>query len=430
MRPPGPIRPTGPENRPQPSGGASWLGRVLEGHVKVYNRKRGRSIGKAALLEGSRSREGIAVASGHEAAAAAAGYGLFIRTADCSMAEAQQEAAAAAAAAAKGYRSSPSSPSSMSPTPSPPPAAAVHGGGGEEVAAAVATPAARSLGAGDSGSMQVSGHGGEHGGLSSGRRRGRPKGSGRRQILANLGEWYALSAGGSFTPHVIIVATGEDVAARIMSFSQKGPRSVCILAANGTISNVVLNQPGSSGSTFSYEGCFEILQLTGSFTIAEEGVRRRTGGLSVSLAGPDGRVVGGVVAGMLRAASPIQVIVGSFLPNSLKQHQRRMGLHPQPSAALAFPAPMAPPPPPVLTAARPISQAAPGNNGCRSPQVSISPMPPQAHAGVEQSRGAMNLNSSSSSTGFAMVGWPAAASSQSMGHRPSPDINVCLTPQE
>jgi hypothetical protein len=38
-----------------------------------------------------------------------------------------------------------------------------------------------------------------------------------------------------------------------------------------------------------------------------EGGRKRTGGLSVSLAGPDGRVVGGVVAGMLRAASPIQV---------------------------------------------------------------------------------------------------------------------------
>ena len=143
-------------------------------------------------MEGSRSREGIAVASGHEAAAAPAGYGLFIRTADFSMAEAaaQQEAAAAA----KGYRSSPSSPSSMSPTPSPPPAAAVHGGGGAEdaaAAAAVATPAARSLGAGDSSSMQVSGHG-EHAGLSSGRRRGRPKGSGRRQILANLGQYILL----------------------------------------------------------------------------------------------------------------------------------------------------------------------------------------------------------------------------------------------
>jgi hypothetical protein len=43
------------------------------------------------------------------------------------------------------------------------------------------------------------------------------------------------------------------VAARVMSFSQKGPRSVCILSANGTISNVTLRQPGSSGSTFTYE---------------------------------------------------------------------------------------------------------------------------------------------------------------------------------
>jgi hypothetical protein len=37
------------------------------------------------------------------------------------------------------------------------------------------------------------------------------------------------------------------------------------------------------------------------------GSRNRTGGLSVSLASPDGRVVGGGVGGMLIAASPVQV---------------------------------------------------------------------------------------------------------------------------
>ncbi|PUZ43702.1 hypothetical protein GQ55_8G029400 [Panicum hallii var. hallii] len=346
-------------------------------------------------------REGVAVAGGHES-----GHGLF--RADITMTEAQE--------AAKGYQSSPSSPST-SPTPSPPPAEAGHGGD------ATATPLAWSLGgdkpseaAGDNG-MQTAGQS-EHASLSSGRRRGRPRGSGRRQILATLGEWYALSAGGSFTPHVIIVGTGEDVAARIMSFSQKGPRSVCILSANGTISNVTLRQPDASGSTFTYEGRFEILQLMGSFTMAEEG-RRRTGGLSVSLAGPDGRVVGGVVAGMLRAASPIQVIVGSFLPNSLKQHQRRMSLQQQASATPALPAPTAPPP--VLTAAMPISQAAPGN-GFHAPPPSAAP-PPQPHASAEE-HGTMNLNA----TGFTTVGWPA--SSQPVAHRASPDINVSLTPQE
>lgn len=35
----------------------------------------------------------------------------------------------------------------------------------------------------------------------------------------------------------------------------------------------------------------------------------RNGGLSVSLASPDGRVIGGGVGGMLIAATPVQVII-------------------------------------------------------------------------------------------------------------------------
>lgn len=63
------------------------------------------------------------------------------------------------------------------------------------------------------------------------------------------------------------------------------------------------------------QGRFEILSLTGSFTICENGgVKSRTGGLSVSLAGPDGRVIGGGIAGLLMAASPIQVGPFPFVP--------------------------------------------------------------------------------------------------------------------
>eukprot|EP00249_Psilotum_nudum_P021453 c28110_g2_i3 orf=526-1704(+) len=151
------------------------------------------------------------------------------------------------------------------------------------------------------------------------RGRGRPPGSGRKQQLAAIGGWLAGSAGAGFTPHVITVAAGEDVAARIMSFSQQGPRAICILSANGAISNVTLRQPATSGGTVTYEGRFEILSLSGSFLLTETGGQRsRTGGLSVSLAGPDGRVVGGGVAGLLMAASPVQVVVGSFLSNGKK----------------------------------------------------------------------------------------------------------------
>lgn len=57
-----------------------------------------------------------------------------------------------------------------------------------------------------------------------------------------------------------------------------------------------------------FQGRFEILSLTGSFMPSENGgIRNRSGGMSVSLASPDGRVVGGGVAGLLVAASPVQV---------------------------------------------------------------------------------------------------------------------------
>ncbi|CAK9251756.1 unnamed protein product [Sphagnum jensenii] len=142
------------------------------------------------------------------------------------------------------------------------------------------------------------------------RSRGRPPGSGKKQQLAALG-----SAGQGFTPHIITIAAGEDVASRIMSFVQHGPRAVCVMSATGAISNVTLRQQSSSGGTVTYEGRYEILSLSGSYLLQDTGggARQRTGGLSVSLAATDGRVIGGSVAGLLVAASPIQVVVGTFI---------------------------------------------------------------------------------------------------------------------
>ncbi|KAJ4751583.1 AT-hook motif nuclear-localized protein 1 [Rhynchospora pubera] len=249
--------------------------------------------------------------------------------------------------------------------------------------------------------------------LSGKRGRGRPRGSGKRQVLASLGEWFALSAGGNFTPHVVTIPTGEDVAARILSFSQKGPRSICILSANGSISNVTLRQPGSCGGTLTYEGRFEILSLTGSFTLSEDGsARSRTGGLSISLAGPDGRVVGGGVAGLLLAASPIQVVVGSFVPNTVKAHKRRTTAHQE------IPAPTVESRPDLLANAtvQPISQVAPNDHHNAIPVV-------QGHTN-QGKVGAIDMESTNPAP-FRMVGWPQEGFS--LGEqRISPDINVCL----
>ncbi|XP_019155859.1 PREDICTED: AT-hook motif nuclear-localized protein 8 [Ipomoea nil] len=177
--------------------------------------------------------------------------------------------------------------------------------------------------------------------------RGRPPGSIKKQLDA-LG-----SAGVGFTPHVITVNPGEDIAQKIMAFSQQGPRTVCILSANGAISNVTLRQPATCGGTVTLEGRFEIISLSGSFLLSESnGSRSRSGGLSVSLAGGDGKVVGGGVSGMLTAASPVQVVVGSFIADGKRPKQKQS------------PTPAPPPPPPPSNM---LNFGGPGAAGASSP---------------------------------------------------------------
>lgn len=168
--------------------------------------------------------------------------------------------------------------------------------------------------------------------------RGRPVDSFKKKHKLeshNPGERVAYSVGANFTPHVITVHAGEDVNMKIISFSQQGSRAICILAANGAISNVTLRQPNSSGGTLTYEGRFEILSLSGSFMPTDNGVTKsRSGGMSVSLAGPDGRVLGGGLAGLLVAAGPVQVVIGSFLPGH-QQEQKPKKQRLEPTTAFA-----------------------------------------------------------------------------------------------
>ncbi|OAY29789.2 hypothetical protein MANES_15G168300v8 [Manihot esculenta] len=176
--------------------------------------------------------------------------------------------------------------------------------------------------------------------LPSKRNRGRPPGSG--------------GVGGvGFTPHVITVKAGEDIASKVFAFSQQGPRTVCILSANGAICNVTLRQPAMSGGTVTYEGRFEIISLSGSFLLSENnGSCSRTGGLSVSLAGSDGRVLGGGVAGMLMAASPVQVIVGSFIADGKKSN-----------STMSKPAPPLAPTTQILNFGAPLTTSSPPSQG-------------------------------------------------------------------
>ncbi|ONM55929.1 AT-hook motif nuclear-localized protein 10 [Zea mays] len=184
-------------------------------------------------------------------------------------------------------------------------------------------------------------------------------------------------AGTGFTPHVIFVKAGEDVSAKIMSFPQNGTRAVCVLSANGIVSNVTLRQSATSGGTVTHEGRFEILSLSGSFLLSEDGGHRsRTGGLSVSLAGPDGRVLGGSVAGLLTAASPVQIVVGTFdADGEKKPKQQQQQLAPSPPDPSPAPLKLAP----TGVAAGPSS---PPSRGTLSLSESSGGAPSPPHAGA------------------------------------------------
>ncbi|XP_061368714.1 AT-hook motif nuclear-localized protein 7-like [Gastrolobium bilobum] len=243
------------------------------------------------------------------------------------------------------------------------------------------------------------------------RGRGRPSGSGNWQLLASFGEVFASTAGGDFTPHVVTVYTGEDVAGKILLFAQKSPRGICILSANGAISNVTIRQPGSSGGILTYEGRFEILSLSGSFTLSDSnGIKSRTGGLSVSLAGPDGRVIGGGVAGLLTAAGPIQIVVGSFMPNGYKTHKRKY----QREHAVASPTSAGPD---TVTAARPIAQA---NLDGENILIPVSQLPDQSQREpVSVTSDKQNLDATPNAATW-------NGSEEFSDQRISPDINISL----
>ncbi|KAK4422616.1 AT-hook motif nuclear-localized protein 5 [Sesamum alatum] len=150
-------------------------------------------------------------------------------------------------------------------------------------------------------------------------RRGRPPGTGWKQKLAPLGDWMNSSAGLAFTPHMLHIGAGEDVAAKILAFAQQRPRALCILSGSGSVSAVTLRQPTNNGGTVTYEGRFEILCLSGSYLVAENGgPRNRTGGISISVCSPDGHMIGGAIGGKLIAANLVQVVACSFVYGGTK----------------------------------------------------------------------------------------------------------------
>ncbi|KAM5550261.1 hypothetical protein ABKV19_027663 [Rosa sericea] len=146
--------------------------------------------------------------------------------------------------------------------------------------------------------------------------------------------------GRSFTPHLISVNAGENVCRSVMGYFHERPRVICVISASGVISSVNLRQQDDEAVT--YEGRFEILSLSGCL-MPHNGAWR--GAMSVSLAGANGLVLGGGINGILRAATPVQVVVGSFLAGDPKGKAKKKADAEPPDTEPPPPPPPSPPPP-------------------------------------------------------------------------------------
>ncbi|KAL7127715.1 hypothetical protein ABFS83_14G269900 [Erythranthe nasuta] len=116
----------------------------------------------------------------------------------------------------------------------------------------------------------------------------------------------------SMSPYVLELPPGVDVIESTASFCRKRNMGLSVLNGNGVVANVTIKQPSTTpGATVTFHGRFDILSI--SATILPAGALPvGNGSFTISLAGPQGQVVGGHVVGPLISAGTIYLIAASF----------------------------------------------------------------------------------------------------------------------
>ncbi|XP_074559587.1 AT-hook motif nuclear-localized protein 27-like [Curcuma longa] len=111
-------------------------------------------------------------------------------------------------------------------------------------------------------------------------------------------------------PHVLEVADGADVLECVSEYTRRRGRGVSVLSGVGSLASVALRPALPGSAVVTLRGRMEILSLTG--TVLPPPAPPGAGGLSVFLAGGQGQVVGGGVAGPLVATGPVVLMAASF----------------------------------------------------------------------------------------------------------------------
>ncbi|KAL2481283.1 AT-hook motif nuclear-localized protein 10 [Abeliophyllum distichum] len=138
------------------------------------------------------------------------------------------------------------------------------------------------------------------------------------QRLRNMAFPLLESTAVDFSVHFLTINSGEDLCARMAQIlNQNGWRGFAVLAAHGSISRVIAWDT-VQGLFMTYSGCYQILSLTGLYSIADHR-GQRTGGLHISFAG-DGVIYDGTLGGTLIAHNRVDVLIATFGPSVQARH--------------------------------------------------------------------------------------------------------------
>ncbi|GMY06977.1 AT-hook motif nuclear-localized protein 17-like [Fagus crenata] len=149
----------------------------------------------------------------------------------------------------------------------------------------------------------------------------------------------------AMSPYILEVPGGNDVVEAISRFCRRRNTGLCVLTASGTVANVTLRQPSTTpGATVTFHGRFDILSISATFlpNATTTSFPPIPNSFTISLAGPQGQIVGGIVAGSLIAAGTVYVVAASFnnpsyhrLPPELDDIVRNSGEEHSPPATVS-----------------------------------------------------------------------------------------------
>lgn len=142
------------------------------------------------------------------------------------------------------------------------------------------------------------------------RPRGRPPGS-KNKLKPPI--VITREADPSMSPYVLELPCGTDIVEAVTRYCHKRNTGLTVLTGSGTVANVTLRQPSTTAAgTVTFHGRFDILSISATVFPTSAPAAPFANAFRISLAGPQGQIVGGAVAGQLMSAGPVYIIAASF----------------------------------------------------------------------------------------------------------------------